>query len=645
MRITNVICGLGGGGAERVCVNLANAWAVRGQLVTILTVGRHPASPLYEVDPRVELRSLGWPRRPLREELSADAVAPVVRGLRGAGCMKLIEELGLIAALRRAILATAPEAVVSHIDLTNVRVLAAMHETGVPVVACEHTDTTQIWPERWWAERDALYRRASAVVASHPSIAAWLARRGARARSIPNPLSKPTKKGNGRVAGRRRLVTLSRLSPEKRIDLLVRAFASVARDFPEWELEVYGDGPLRASLTRLAAQTAPGRIHFRGFVRGAESAVVGADIFVSSSWVEGFGNAIWEALACGVPVVAMECGAPVRTLVRDGVDGLIVGESNAQALARALASLMGDEAARASLAARAGEVVKRFPIESSLRAWDELLEEVTAQPKGRRTRAGARGTPVQKASVDRWEWPGGAEAAVSLTYDDGVDSGLDHAMPDLERAGFRGSFYLPVGNPQVFDRMADWKRAFLNGHEIGNHTLHHPCRGSSHEHRLEHYSPADIRNEVLDSAKWFDEYIGVDRYRTFAYPCGHVAVGDPPDEDSYASAVRACHFAARLAGPGVAALVNDPLQVSKNPLRIQAAVIGYPNGREVKPFVEYCEKAARAGGWAVVVFHGIGDDWLPTGRDIHQQLIEHLRDARFWVAPVREVASYILRRA
>jgi peptidoglycan/xylan/chitin deacetylase (PgdA/CDA1 family) len=246
--------------------------------------------------------------------------------------------------------------------------------------------------------------------------------------------------------------------------------------------------------------------------------------------------------------------------------------------------------------------------------------------------------------AERWEWPGGARAAVSLTYDDGVYSGLDHAVPDLERAGFRGTFYLPVGNPQVFDRMVGWKRAFRNGHEIGNHSLRHPCRGEHHEHRLERYRPTDIRNEVYSAAKWFDEYIGVDKHRTFAYPCGHVSIGDPPDEESYASAVRACHFAARLAGPGTAAQVNDPAQVAKNPLRIQAAVIGYPDGQEVDPFLRYCEKAARLGGWAVVVFHGIGDNWLPTDRGVHQRLIEHLRDARFWVAPVRDVAKHILRR-
>lgn len=237
-----------------------------------------------------------------------------------------------------------------------------------------------------------------------------------------------------------------------------------------------------------------------------------------------------------------------------------------------------------------------------------------------------------------WSWPGEAQAAISLTYDDGVDSALDHAIPDLERAGFRGTFYLPTGNPQVIARKTNWKNAFLKGHEIGNHTLKHPCRGPGHRYNLEAYTPTSIRKEVLSAATWLNRNIGVDNYRTFAYPCGHVAIGDPPDEGSFSSAVQASHFAARLAAGGI----NDPTLVAKNPLRIKAAVIGYPHGREVEPFIEYCEQAAQLRGWAVVVFHGIGDKWFPTERVVHRQLIEHLQDRRFWVATVREVARHII---
>jgi GalNAc-alpha-(1->4)-GalNAc-alpha-(1->3)-diNAcBac-PP-undecaprenol alpha-1,4-N-acetyl-D-galactosaminyltransferase len=374
MRITIVIGGLTGGGAERICVNLANAWVERGHRITILTVAQNSQAPAYTINPQVERRDIGWPRFANAQELTPAAIAPVLRGMQQDNCPELLEEITLIVLLRHAILATSPDVVVAHIDRTNLRVLAAMRETGVPVIVCEHTDTTQIPIGRFQSVRDKLYPRAFAVVASHPASADWLKRRGAAAIAIPNPLAAPDAIRRKRNRKRRRVVALARLSPEKRLDLLIRAFARIAEDFPEWNLEIYGVGPSRTFLARLIAELAPGRAQLRGFVNDPYAVLGSADLFVSTSWVEGFGNAIWEALACGVPVVAMDCGASVRTLVRHGVDGLLVPANNA--LVPALRSLMGDNARRKAFAARAPEVLTRFSMELSLQAWDALLDSV-----------------------------------------------------------------------------------------------------------------------------------------------------------------------------------------------------------------------------------------------------------------------------
>ena len=352
MRITNVIEGLGGGGAERVCINLANAWVARGWDITILTSSQGNAIPAYAVDSCVRRRDIGGRRRADPKELNADSLAPMLRGLHGVACFDIIWEMPRLAILRHAILATTPDVVVAHIDFTNVRVLAAMHETGVPVIACEQTDVSQFSIGSWQNTREALYRRASAVVAPHPAIAEWLAQRGARAYAIPNLLHAPQSIRVRRTSERRRVVTLMRLSPEKRVDLLVRAFAGIADDFPDWDLDVYGNGSLRDSIAELIDELAPGRVRLRGFTDDPYGVLCDADLFVSASWVEGFGNAVWEALACGVPVVALECGAAVRSLVRNGIDGLIVDEDSPEALASAMASLMSNETARKALAAR-----------------------------------------------------------------------------------------------------------------------------------------------------------------------------------------------------------------------------------------------------------------------------------------------------
>src|SRR5438309_1207125 len=106
-------------------------------------------------------------------------------------------------------------------------------------------------------------------------------------------------------------------------------------------------------------------------------------------------------------------------------------------------------------------------------------------------------------------WPGDAKFAVSLSYDDGYDSQLDLAIPDLEASFFRGTFYLTINNePPVLNRTEEWRQAFLRGHEIGSHTYNHPCREAiGSEPPLENYTPEAIREEVLTAAAWLNTHI------------------------------------------------------------------------------------------------------------------------------------------
>jgi len=378
MRITLVIGALVGGGAERVCVNLANCWVERGYHVTLLTIYQRTAPPAYAIDRRVQQRSVDWPRLPRHDELNAVTVAPILRGLQQTGyAQQMSQQITFFALLRQRILAQKPDIIVSHLDITNLRVLVAMHETRVPVIVCEHTDATRVSIGWWKGMRAPLLPQACAVVSPHADSAQWLSKYGVRVVQIPNPLIPPTVVSIERNGQRRRLVFISRLSQEKRPDLGIRAFASVAGEFPEWDFEIYGDGPMRASLNGLVERLAPGRIQLRGFTADPYRVLCDADLFVSTSWVEGFGNSIWEALACGVPVVATEAGTAVRALVRHGIDGMISNDTVA-ALARDLATMMRDDGKRAAMSKRAREVVDRFSLEASLAAWDNVLQSCSS---------------------------------------------------------------------------------------------------------------------------------------------------------------------------------------------------------------------------------------------------------------------------
>lgn len=242
-----------------------------------------------------------------------------------------------------------------------------------------------------------------------------------------------------------------------------------------------------------------------------------------------------------------------------------------------------------------------------------------------------------------WTWPRGAAAAVSLTFDDGNEDNLELAIPDLEAAGLRATFYLNTGRTSIHQRAADWKAAHQRGHEIGNHSVHHPCSAKAYSdsgrpvptwmvHQVEKYTPAMIEAEVGEAADWLDANIGTDPDRTYAYPCGVTTIGDPPDAAPYDAAVLKRCIAARATG----GQLNNPRTV--NLLRVAAF---HGGGDDANRLIDLCTRAIPTNSWSVLYFHRIGPPGTETSQRALQGLIEHLRTGPYWVAPFKTVARYV----
>jgi peptidoglycan/xylan/chitin deacetylase (PgdA/CDA1 family) len=247
----------------------------------------------------------------------------------------------------------------------------------------------------------------------------------------------------------------------------------------------------------------------------------------------------------------------------------------------------------------------------------------------------------QRGAAAQWRWPGGAEAAVSLTYDDGRENHLDLAIPDLELFRFRGTFYLTHDNPYVEWSVDRWREAFSRGHEIGNHSYNHPSRVD-----LSGYDSGDILAEVGHGALWLKRLIGPDPERSYAYPGGVTAIGtDNKDQDSYTEAISRYHRVARAAGGPP----NDPLDVRPPIAILSASLFDTPEGFRLDELRNYCEAARRHGRWAVIMFHDVVAAEYEIGagqinQNVHRQFLGYLRVEPFWVAPVKEVADYIFRQ-
>ena len=180
------------------------------------------------------------------------------------------------------------------------------------------------------------------------------------------------------------VASLGRLAREKSVDVLLEAFARVAAERPDMRFLLIGTGPME-KMVRGRAQRPD--LRNRVFVTGRRShdealgLLKACELFAFASHTETQGLVLAEALACGVPVVALE-GPGVRDTVRDGIDGIVVARDpqagEADRLASALVSLADDQARREEMARSAREGAPRFALQRRIGEVVELYRETLA---------------------------------------------------------------------------------------------------------------------------------------------------------------------------------------------------------------------------------------------------------------------------
>jgi peptidoglycan/xylan/chitin deacetylase (PgdA/CDA1 family) len=198
-------------------------------------------------------------------------------------------------------------------------------------------------------------------------------------------------------------------------------------------------------------------------------------------------------------------------------------------------------------------------------------------------------------------WPNGY---VSLTYDDGLSSQLDVAVPQLERAGFRGTFYLTWDN--IKDRAKEWAALASRGHELANHSVSHPCD-------LRRETVASFKAKEIDPMqRWLEQVEGAKRSRDYAYPCDvtDLGPGGPNAQaDTYADLLQSAGILRARTSEGPP---NSLQWAADSPYRLQALALGYDakSGNEVK---DYLSRAMKEGRWAILVLHEIGKGKISNG--------------------------------
>ena len=230
--------------------------------------------------------------------------------------------------------------------------------------------------------------------------------------------------------------------------------------------------------------------------------------------------------------------------------------------------------------------------------------------------------------------------AVVLTYDDAIDADLDNVIPALDSMGFKATFYLIGSSSVIANRMAEWRKAAAEGHELGNHSMFHPCDGSmpgrtwvSPANDLSKYSVPRAVAEIRQTNVLLQAIDGRTR-RTFAYPCGDRTIHDT----LFYNWLQKDFVAAR----GVTGKLDTLGKVDLDNIDCFAM-----NGQTADQMIDLVRRAIQTHTLLVFLFHGVGGGHnINVGLHEHSELLHFLKDheKQIWIAPMVEVADYIRAR-
>jgi len=230
-------------------------------------------------------------------------------------------------------------------------------------------------------------------------------------------------------------------------------------------------------------------------------------------------------------------------------------------------------------------------------------------------------------------WPNGKACALSFTFDDARATQLTKAVPLLNEHGVKGTFY--VYPNQMRQQLDAWKRVVADGHEIGCHTISHPCsaaRGWYTDNVLEDYGLDRMDGEIVRANAVIEVCLGVTP-KTFAYPCGDAMIGIDERRRSYVPLVEHYFIAGRT--------LEEKVNVGNDKMSELAGVC-LDNWQNYEGWLQ---QAREQYGWLICVTHEIGDPKHPQTTS-EEGLREVLRLAKehFWIAPVAEVAEWLQKQ-
>lgn len=357
---------LGKGGAERVLTVLARYFAQDGHEVLIATLWR--AENEYEIPDKVKRVNLG------------DA-ANSGKGFAGRISLAIRRFTDLRALIKKE----NPDIVISFCIKANFRSALGMLGMKTPLLISVRSDPQIDYAPHKLLTKWMEHRAAGCVFQTKDAQAFFGKGLQEKSRIIWNPIDEKYLRGNrSRDNGNREelfIVTVGRITFEKNQLMLLAAFNRIRDRFPSAKVRIYGEGiggeawkEMDDYIRRTGMEK---RVEFMGQSSSLEKEIGNAALFVLPSNYEGMSNALMEAMAMGLPVIATDCPCGgCAALIEDGVSGFLVPTGDDERLAEVMSRVLADKKLAQKLAGNAGKLAEKAAPLKIYGEWKDYVEEL-----------------------------------------------------------------------------------------------------------------------------------------------------------------------------------------------------------------------------------------------------------------------------
>ncbi|MBD5458799.1 MAG: glycosyltransferase family 4 protein [Lachnospiraceae bacterium] len=347
------------GGAERVFVNLAEYFKNKGYQIVMVTQYRKAEE--YEL---------------------ADGIKRVISDItpQETTGSRLINFYRRVRKLHRVWKEEAPDLVLSCVGKNNFMAIVTTMFTKTKPVVSVVGETKEEYPGRLMRFlANLLFPYASGVILQTERSRSFFSKKVSKTAIIlPNSLNPLFLRERFQGEREKRIVSVGRLDANKNHEMMIRAFAALADRYPEYTLTIYGEGELREALLKLIGSlNLEDRVFLPGVIPDVAEKIEKAAMFLLVSYSEGISNALIEAMALGLPVIATDVpSGGTQELIRHGENGLVIPTGDEKALEKALDTLLSDRELAEKLGEEAHRIQERLAPDKVNEQWREYFEKI-----------------------------------------------------------------------------------------------------------------------------------------------------------------------------------------------------------------------------------------------------------------------------